>query len=97
RAEACTVLADLVEHVQQVLGRPRQAIEAHDYQHVALFKSADQLGKFRSIGLGPRDFLLEHLGQPPAINSASSALKSWPFVLTRAYPYKGILILLFWQ
>src|SRR5262245_15992057 len=79
RTKAGTALADLVEHVQQVLGRPRQAIEAHDYQHVALFKPANQLGKLWSIGLGPRD-----LPQPAAINSASCALKSWPLVLTLA-------------
>jgi hypothetical protein len=32
------------------------------------------------------------MAQPAAINSASCALRSWPFVLTRAYPNSGIFL-----
>src|SRR5262245_29915719 len=60
--ETNPALAELVEHVEQVPGRARQAVEAGDHEDVAGLESANHLGQLGSVGLGARYFLLEDLG-----------------------------------
>src|SRR5262249_6339012 len=57
RTKASAALADLIEDIEQVAGRSRQAIEPHDREHVAVLEPANHLGQLRSVGLRTRDLL----------------------------------------
>ena len=60
--EARAALADFVEHVEQVPGRARQAIETGDDEHVTGLKPTDCLGELGPVRLGARYLLAENLG-----------------------------------
>ena len=59
RPEAGTVLGDLLENVEQVAGRARQAVEAGHYQHVAGDQAADRALEAGAVASGSAGLLLD--------------------------------------
>src|SRR5262245_46942768 len=62
RTEAGAALADLVEHVEKVPGRARQAVETGDDQNIPKFQPADCLSQLGPIGLRAAGLLPVNLG-----------------------------------
>ena len=87
---ACAGLGDGVEDVQQIAGRPRKPITPRDHEHVAGLDGPEKLTQLLPVALRPADLLPIDFGAACRLQLGDLPARSWPFVLTRAYPMNAI-------
>src|SRR5262249_47283702 len=62
RLKACATLGDVIEDIEQVLGRACQAVEPGDDQHIPCVEALEHLSKLRSVAASAADLLGVDLG-----------------------------------
>jgi hypothetical protein len=82
RFETGALVGNGAQQIKQVTGRPRQAIQAGDHQHIILTETGDRRANCFRSAFAPLIFSWKISVQPAAFSSATCAVRDCPSVDT---------------